>query len=79
MTNHQSLDYADSGPARPTIRNINVSDLKEVLVKGYQDFDAKPTHFVLLFIIAYLSLIGFPEADNPYSSSMGVKQTTCKR
>ena len=28
-----------------------MSDLKDVLIKGYQDFDAKPTHFVLLFII----------------------------
>ena len=51
MSNEQSIDYADSGSARPTIRKIGVSDLKEVLVKGFQDFDAKPTHFVLLFII----------------------------
>lgn len=51
MSNQQSIDYADSGSARPTIRKINVSDLKDVLVKGFKDFDAKPTHFVLLFII----------------------------
>ena len=51
MSNEQSIDYADSGSARPTIRKIDVSDLKDVLVKGFQDFDAKPTHFVLLFII----------------------------
>ncbi len=51
MSNEQSIDYADSGSARPTIHKIDVSDLKDVLVKGFQDFDAKPTHFVLLFII----------------------------
>ena len=51
MSNEQSIDYADSGSARPTINQIDVSDLKEVLVKGFKDFDAKPTHFILLFII----------------------------
>lgn len=51
MSNEQSIDYADSGSARPTINQIDLSDLKDVLVKGYRDFDAKPTHFVLLFII----------------------------
>ncbi len=51
MSNEQSIDYADSGSARPTIRKIDMSDLKEVLVAGFRDFDAKPTHFVLLFII----------------------------
>ena len=51
MSNEQSIDYADSGSARPTVNKIEMSDLKDVLIKGYQDFDAKPTHFVLLFII----------------------------
>lgn len=51
MSNEQSIDYADSGPARPTVRKIDISDLKEALVKGFQDFDAKPTHIMLLFII----------------------------
>ncbi len=51
MANEHSIDYADTGTARPVVRKINVSDLKDVLIKGYQDFDAKPTHFVLLFII----------------------------
>jgi uncharacterized membrane protein len=51
MSNEQSIDYADSGPARPTVRKIDVSDLKEALVKGFKDFDAKPTHIMLLFII----------------------------
>jgi uncharacterized membrane protein len=51
MANEHSIDYADSGSARPTVSKIGLSDLKDVLIKGYQDFDAKPTHFVLLFII----------------------------
>ncbi|NNE82709.1 MAG: DUF2189 domain-containing protein [Alphaproteobacteria bacterium] len=51
MSNEQSIDYADSGPARPTVRKIDVSDLKEALVLGFKDFDAKPTHIMLLFII----------------------------
>lgn len=51
MSNQQTMDYADSGSGRPTIGKIDTSDLKDVLVKGFRDFDAKPTHFVLLFII----------------------------
>ncbi|MDA1357902.1 MAG: DUF2189 domain-containing protein [Proteobacteria bacterium] len=51
MSNEHSLDYADTGSVRPGIRKINVSDLKEVLVKGFKDFNAKPTHIVLLFVI----------------------------
>ncbi len=51
MSNQQTMDYADSGSGRPTIAKIGASDLKEALIKGFKDFDAKPTHFVLLFII----------------------------
>lgn len=51
MSQESTIDYADSGSARPTIAKIEISDLKEVLVKGFRDFDAKPTHFILLFII----------------------------
>jgi uncharacterized membrane protein len=51
MANEHSIDYADGRSARPAVRTIELADLKDVLVKGYQDFDAKPTHFVLLFII----------------------------
>ncbi|NQV84592.1 MAG: hypothetical protein HQ494_12310, partial [Rhodospirillales bacterium] len=51
MSNEQTIDYADSGSGRPTIGKIGASDLKEALVEGFKDFNAKPTHFVLLFII----------------------------
>lgn len=51
MSNQGTIDYADSGSGRPTIVKIGTSDLKEALVKGFKDFDAKPTHFVLLFVI----------------------------
>jgi uncharacterized membrane protein len=51
MSNEHSIEFADSGSARPAIRKINISDLKEVLAKGFKDFDAKPTHIVLLFVI----------------------------
>jgi len=51
MSNQRTIDYADSGSGRPTIVKIGGSDLKEALVEGFRDFNAKPTHFVLLFII----------------------------
>jgi uncharacterized membrane protein len=37
--------------ALPDIRSINSSDLKEVLIKGYEDFKEKPSHTILLVVI----------------------------
>jgi uncharacterized membrane protein len=36
---------------RPLIRTIGVSDLKEVLLKGLQDFKEKPSHLVFLGVL----------------------------
>jgi uncharacterized membrane protein len=36
---------------RPVVRNIRVVDLKEVLIKGLNDFKEKPSHIVLLVVI----------------------------
>jgi uncharacterized membrane protein len=36
---------------RPLIKRISVSDLKEVLVKGLQDFNEKPSHLIFLGIL----------------------------
>ncbi len=42
---------------QPGIRTIGVQDLLEVLIKGFEDFKAKPSHLVLLvFIYPIVSL-----------------------
>lgn len=41
----------EAAAERPLVRNIQVSDLKEVLSKGLQDFKEKPSHIVLLVLI----------------------------
>jgi uncharacterized membrane protein len=33
---------------RPLIKKIGVSDLREVLLKGLQDFNEKPSHLIFL-------------------------------
>jgi uncharacterized membrane protein len=35
---------------RPLIKRIGVSDLKEALLKGLQDFNEKPSHLIFLGI-----------------------------
>jgi uncharacterized membrane protein len=47
------LDIAATGdaPARPTIRKINVSDLKAALTAGINDFKVMPSHAVFLSLI----------------------------
>jgi uncharacterized membrane protein len=44
-------------PARPAIRQISVADLRDVLVKGMDDFYAMPTHAIFLCII--YPIVGF--------------------
>ena len=47
-------------PGEPAVRRIGLSDLKEAIVKGYDDFNAMPTFAVFLGIIyAVLGLILF--------------------
>jgi uncharacterized membrane protein len=33
---------------RPSIRKIGLSDLREILLKGLQDFNEKPSHLIFL-------------------------------
>lgn len=42
---------ADKTAARPTIRKIGFSDLKDAIAKGIDDFRAMPTHAILLAVI----------------------------
>lgn len=44
-------------PAQPAIRQISVADLRDVLVKGMDDFYAMPTHAMFLCII--YPIVGF--------------------
>jgi uncharacterized membrane protein len=44
-------------PAQPAIRQIGVADLRDVLVKGVDDFYAMPTHAMFLCII--YPIVGF--------------------
>jgi uncharacterized membrane protein len=47
-------------PGEPAVRSIGLSDLKEAVAKGIDDFNAMPTHAVFLGIIyAVLGLILF--------------------
>ena len=48
------------GPGEPAVRRIGISDLKDAVAKGIDDFNAVPTHAVFLGIIyAALGLILF--------------------
>jgi uncharacterized membrane protein len=42
---------AETGPARPVIRDIGLADLLEALAKGFADFKAVPTHLIFLILI----------------------------
>lgn len=44
---HDDGAFAD----HPAIRKIEIADLKEVLAKGLDDFNAKPSHILLLVVI----------------------------
>src|SRR5216684_5971887 len=42
---------SDASPALPVVRKITMSDLKDALAKGIDDFRAFPTHVIFLSII----------------------------
>src|SRR4029453_7199044 len=42
---------AGSRPAQPVVRKIGLSDLRDALAKGANDFYAMPTHAIFLCII----------------------------
>jgi uncharacterized membrane protein len=57
LTNKMPIGAADIGAAGSNIRKIGPADLKEALLKGLEDFKAKPSHLVLLAIIYPLAML----------------------
>jgi uncharacterized membrane protein len=51
MGNVKPLAYANAGSAQPSIRKIELADLRVVLAKGFSDFLAMPTHSIFLIVI----------------------------
>ncbi|HEV7247729.1 MAG TPA: DUF2189 domain-containing protein [Shinella sp.] len=45
----------DSVVARPAIRRIGLSDVRDALARGFDDFRAKPSHYVFLSLIYPIS------------------------
>lgn len=51
MAHSHVLLGAGTAPAQPTIRHVGLSDLKDALAKGLDDFYAMPTHAMFLCLI----------------------------
>lgn len=51
MAEKTAISGADARPARLVVRKIGVSDLREALSGGIDDFKAVPTHLIFLCII----------------------------
>jgi uncharacterized membrane protein len=51
MTHLHVLTGTDASPTLPGVRKIAMSDLKDALAKGIEDFWAFPTHVIFLSII----------------------------
>ena len=51
MAHLHVLAGSDASPTLPDVRRIEVSDLKDALAKGIDDFWAFPTHVIFLSII----------------------------
>jgi uncharacterized membrane protein len=51
MTHLQAIARPDASAALPAVRKIAMSDLKDALAKGIDDFRAFPTHVIFLSII----------------------------
>ena len=56
-TNKVMSGAAGSSPAATNIRKIGPADLKEALLKGLDDFKAKPSHLILLAVIYPLAMV----------------------
>ena len=58
MADEKAVADTGASPDRPMIRKIGPADLREVLVKGLDDFKAKPSHILLLvFLYPIVGLI----------------------
>ena len=51
MADENAVARADASLDQPIIRQIGAADLRDALVKGLGDFDAKPSHLVFLYVI----------------------------
>jgi uncharacterized membrane protein len=51
MANFHVIAGPDETPAHPVVRKITSADLKQALVRGIDDFMAKPSHLVFLGLI----------------------------
>lgn len=51
MTNLHMLAGSSEAPADPVVRKIGLSDLREAIEKGIDDFRESPTHLVFIAII----------------------------
>jgi uncharacterized membrane protein len=51
MANEKTLDNAGAGFDRASIRTIGTGDLKDALVRGLADFNAKPSHLIFIAMI----------------------------
>ena len=51
MADENATAQADASLAQPIVHKIGAADLRDALVKGLGDFDAKPSHLVFLYII----------------------------
>ena len=68
MTLSHILVGASTGPARPAIRHITVSDLRYALASGFDDFSAMPSHAI--FLCAIYPLIGIVLIEMTLGGSM---------
>ena len=57
LTNEKLIGAADDSTVHPIIRKINPADLKDVLVKGLDDFNTKPSHLIVLAVIYPLAMV----------------------
>jgi uncharacterized membrane protein len=51
MTNEATVSAFQPNATQPAVRKIQFSDLIDVLMKGLDDFNAKPSHILLLVVI----------------------------
>lgn len=51
MTTFHVMAGANDMVARPAVRRIGLSDIRDALARGFDDFRAKPSHYVFLSLI----------------------------
>jgi uncharacterized membrane protein len=51
MAHENSITNGDISTVHPTIKSIDLADIRDVLKKGLSDFNEKPSHIVLLMVI----------------------------